>query len=188
MHVRLSILMAAAASLILAATATAETRVVELFPIKDQSAFEYVYGTWEQGNAVSSRIGIGVEIMPPANDSGGGGDVLPTMLAIPPEAILRVTLRLGDQNAADAFNIVLKDQDVEGVEDHVYRFATASFSTNEERTVGMPLAQSSSINNVKNGRPDFEKGNGLVAWEIQGTFEKYAHIHLLLKKIEIVLP
>lgn len=180
-------LFCAVTALISTVTAFGKTISITLFPLPNRFGFEYVYGTWKNPLAVRGFAG-GVEIAPPANDSGGGGALIASAPALPSGTIIRVTARLGAQNEADAFNIVLKDEDPEGVEDHVYRIPTSSFSTEEDRTVDVSIDQSSSINNVKNGVPDYEAKNGLRGWEIQGTFERGAPLHLIVKRIEIVTP
>lgn len=154
-----------------------------LFPLP---SFDYHYGTWEQAGAVVIREGE-LEVMPPATDVGGAGKEFSPGLSANNRAIIRVTAKIGERNEATGFNIVLKDQDVGGVEDHVYFVDLSRLSREQFQTVDIPLAVSSLVNNRVNNRPDMERGE-LVAWEIQGNHQHAAPIHVLVRRVEIILP
>ncbi|MCS6771942.1 MAG: hypothetical protein NZ740_07950 [Kiritimatiellae bacterium] len=147
---------------------------------------KYRYGTWENPGAIQFVNQV-MEISPPATDEGGAGSSLNQKAVLPPSAFIRVIARLGPQNKASGFNIVLKDRDPEGVEHHVYRIPATRLVENDFQTIDIPIAASDLINNRANGVPDFMEG-GLEGWEIQGNFEIQAPIHLFIKRVELVIP
>lgn len=161
-------------------TARADQSVVVLFP--RAAGFDYEYGSWK---GAVTRAGDKVAIAPPADESGGVG-ASASEVRFGAGAIVRVTARVGAENQTAAFNIVLKDNDPDGVEDFVYRFSVDRFSQKEFLTAEVPITTVSWLNNRKNGIPDFE--DGLAGWEIQGTHEGAASIHVEISKIEIVIP